>query len=102
MIRRPPRSTLFPYTTLFRSLPPSLGRSESRRPYFEVLIVTGAPAARWPALAAEWRRLRRPRSEEHTSELQSRQYLVCRLLLEKKKKKITTATICAKLIRSQN
>src|SRR6185295_7742914 len=41
-------------------LPPSLGRSDARRPYFEVLIVTGTPAARWPALAAEWRRLRRP------------------------------------------
>ena len=41
-------------------LPPTLGRAESHRPYFEVLIVTGAPAARWPALAAEWRRLRRP------------------------------------------
>src|SRR5947209_11025370 len=66
MIRRPPRSTLFPYTTLFRSAPaPSPGDQRSRRP------ARGA---------------RRDRSEEHTSELQSRQYLVCRLLLEKKKK----------------
>src|SRR5258707_5697024 len=69
MIRRPPRSTLFPYTTLFRS-PVVLGQSE---PVVE--------------LAGELRpHLRMPRSEEHTSELQSRQYLVCRLLLEKKKK----------------
>ena len=41
-------------------LPPTLGRADAHRPYFEVLIVTGAPAARWPALATEWRRLRRP------------------------------------------
>src|SRR3712207_7158471 len=70
MIRRPPRSTLFPYTTLFRSpreLPARVAQARLRR----------APAAR--------RAPRRHRSEEHTSELQSRQYLVCRLLLEKKK-----------------
>src|SRR3712207_8482359 len=80
MIRRPPRSTLFPYTTLFRSQPrrrPSLGRAYDLR---------GDPAR---ASAAAVRALPRPqvgiRSEEHTSELQSRQYLVCRLLLEKKK-----------------
>src|SRR2546422_3444289 len=68
MIRRPPRSTLFPYTTLFRSLPP--GRARGRE-------------------APEERRAHagRRRSEEHTSELQSRLHLVCRLLLEKKKKK---------------
>src|SRR3712207_7743849 len=92
MIRRPPRSTLFPYTTLFRSpphphqderlpqrllaAPPRLDRvlrrvDEGRR--------QGAPRVR----RAHRRTLRR--SEEHTSELQSRQYLVCRLLLEKKK-----------------
>src|SRR6266496_4699273 len=65
MIRRPPRSTLFPYTTLFRSRPRCASSAwPSRR--------------RWPL----------PRSEEHTSELQSRRDLVCRLLLEKKKKKI--------------
>src|SRR5947209_12923183 len=68
MIRRPPRSTLFPYTTLFRSLQhllaPGPGHGHrTRRPFLE-----------------------QERSEEHTSELQSRQYLVCRLLLEKKKK----------------
>src|SRR3712207_7278111 len=75
MIRRPPRSTLFPYTTLFRShedrLPPGAE--------FQGSYLVGA-SLRLP-MAIE-----RPRSEEHTSELQSRQYLVCRLLLEKKKK----------------
>src|SRR6266700_6578337 len=72
MIRRPPRSTLFPYTTLFRSD----GRSRLRRP---------GPRGR--------RRDHARRSEEHTSELQSRENLVCRLLLEKKKKhKATLAT----------
>src|SRR3712207_8292575 len=83
MIRRPPRSTLFPYTTLFRSL--SRTRSTSS--------VSCALARRWSDTGgALVRRLRRERfgsgrSEEHTSELQSRQYLVCRLLLEKKKNK---------------
>src|SRR5687768_18088999 len=71
MIRRPPRSTLFPYTTLFRS---EVLRHGTRR------RGVGLPEA-----AA--RRARRARSEEHTSELQSRLHLVCRLLLEKKKKK---------------
>src|SRR6202021_3962046 len=66
MIRRPPRSTLFPYTTLFRSGAPSPGP----RRYLGYRSRCG----------------RCPRSEEHTSELQSRQYLVCRLLLEKKQK----------------
>src|SRR5947207_11232206 len=84
MIRPPPRSTLFPYTTLFRS--PSPGRPT--RP------ATSWPARRgrsrrWPARARSGRTpsARRPRSEEHTSELQSHSDLVCRLLLEKKKKK---------------
>src|SRR2546422_7829132 len=66
MIRRPPRSTLFPYTTLFRSTGP--GHRQECRPR----------CAQLPSLP--------PRSEEHTSELQSRLHLVCRLLLEKKKK----------------
>src|SRR5258707_7785401 len=70
MIRRPPRSTLFPYTTLFRSPPPSPPSSRAR----PRLAPASAPIAS-----------SMPRSEEHTSELQSRQYLVCRLLLEKKK-----------------
>src|SRR5258707_3960689 len=69
MIRRPPRSTLFPYTTLFRS--PSRKSWPGTR-----ISCTPPPCARW---------IHRTRSEEHTSELQSRQYLVCRLLLEKKK-----------------
>src|SRR3712207_8860448 len=72
MIRRPPRSTLFPYTTLFRS--------EHQAQVGEVLISCGV------VLIALIERLNgHMRSEEHTSELQSRQYLVCRLLLEKKK-----------------
>src|SRR5438445_8080541 len=71
MIRRPPRSTLFPYTTLFRS------------------GAAPAPAGRDGAIAAAPADARSQRSEEHTSELQSRQYLVCRLLLEKKKETYT-------------
>src|SRR3712207_8649592 len=78
MIRRPPRSTLFPYTTLFRSPPGSLPQS---RPCGRGNTATPRPGR--PASARESRRAA-PRSEEHTSELQSRQYLVCRLLLEKK------------------
>src|SRR3712207_7044502 len=74
MIRRPPRSTLFPYTTLFRSLVIIGGRPGTGKTSFALGIAAHA------ALEA-----RTPRSEEHTSELQSRQYLVCRLLLEKKK-----------------
>src|SRR2546422_7206822 len=72
MIRRPPRSTLFPYTTLFRSPP----RIHSGPRALSGLERSPAPPA--------------PRSEEHTSELQSRLHLVCRLLLEKKKKHNTT------------
>src|SRR2546421_9294730 len=73
MIRRPPRSTLFPSTTLFRSLPPQLPRPAGGLD--GPGLVGLSPAGIWP------------RSEEHTSELQSRSDLVCRLLLEKKKKK---------------
>src|SRR5439155_13412983 len=86
MIRRPPRSTLFPYTTLFRS-PLRNAHPESER------VRRGRQGSRrGPALdTRETRRRRaRTRSEEHTSELQSRGHLVCRLLLEKKKKKRTT------------
>src|SRR3712207_7473484 len=100
MIRRPPRSTLFPYTTLFRSLiyqnlqkksdgwffgdnapdDPRIRNVESSDTgYNDIRQQTGARRVRWPQLLSQ-------RSEEHTSELQSRQYLVCRLLLEKKKK----------------
>src|SRR3712207_8330348 len=91
MIRRPPRSTLFPYTTLFRSHPVARDRLERVRE--RALAVGGAgdaghlPATDDPHHGGEMHvhADREGRSEEHTSELQSRQYLVCRLLLEKKK-----------------
>src|SRR3712207_7258612 len=85
MIRRPPRSTLFPYTTLFRSMSTSVSAPPSSTSAPAPPISTSSPmppsAVSWiaPAAIVEDR-------EEHTSELQSRQYLVCRLLLEKKKK----------------
>src|SRR3712207_7769838 len=89
MIRRPPRSTLFPYTTLFRSFGKFLNRYRSTKPplgFDRYGLAEGSD--RDPGLgarAAEFvRNNHRRRSEEHTSELQSRQYLVCRLLLEKK------------------
>src|SRR3712207_7204692 len=84
MIRRPPRSTLFPYTTLFRS---GSGLLVDDQGGLEALLETVAARRRLrlPDRGAAGRRGRDPRSEEHTSELQSRQYLVCRLLLEKKK-----------------
>src|SRR3712207_8519147 len=90
MIRRPPRSTLFPYTTLFRSIANRFRLAG----YDAALIFPGGPGKRPspdgpapPACRGRSRRRRHERrSEEHTSELQSRQYLVCRLLLEKKKK----------------
>src|SRR3712207_7065815 len=99
MIRRPPRSTLFPYTTLFRSTTEYLVNSDM----MQIKVAQGAkpgeggqlPGHKVDAKIARVRHstpgvgLISPRSEEHTSELQSRQYLVCRLLLEKKKKYIT-------------
>src|SRR3712207_8127058 len=99
MIRRPPRSTLFPYTTLFRSPRRPGNVPEPHRPFVSPHPEVGAPLERDAAPAAgHLHRLAvsiagqhphpavvRQRSEEHTSELQSRQYLVCRLLLEKKK-----------------
>src|SRR5438105_9265016 len=90
MLRRPPRSTLFPYTTLFRSL-----RGGARSPCADIPPNTGGNRASWLPDAdghagAQYRGRCRARassrSEEHTSELQSRVDLVCRLLLEKKKK----------------
>src|SRR2546422_8283396 len=82
MIRRPPRSTLFPYTTLFRSrLLPRL-----RRPADPHRASLARQSSRGRARARARGERRLPRSEEHTSELQSRLHLVCRLLLEKKKK----------------
>src|SRR2546427_3424504 len=89
MIRRPPRSTLFPYTTLFRS-------SNTKRS-----ACPGRAPRRYPSscfgVLSRWGRSPR-RSEEHTSELQSQSNLVCRLLLEKKKKKIITHNIMNNII----
>src|SRR5260370_19774671 len=84
MIRRPPRSTLFPYTTLFRS--PSVGTEPASEPWRSAHVELSVPTRplRVPATAAGPGGLR---SEEHTSELQSHLNLVCRLLLEKKKKR---------------
>src|SRR3712207_7170104 len=90
MIRRPPRSTLFPYTTLFRSGTEPVGRGLVRTHDAEVVRVgphdVPDEAAQHTRRLAQRGARRADRSEEHTSELQSRQYLVCRLLLEKKKK----------------
>src|SRR3712207_7986002 len=95
MIRRPPRSTLFPYTTLFRSVDSASWKAVDwlvslceRRRHSATPPATGAArAAAMSAFVAAPRRrsLWDSRSEEHTSELQSRQYIVCRFLLEKKK-----------------
>src|SRR3712207_7012629 len=82
MIRRPPRSTLFPYTTLFRSDP--AGRRGDRPDVVVHRVALGDTPGR-PWVADPLGVVQHERSEEHTSELQSRQYLVCRLLLEKKK-----------------
>src|SRR2546422_5812824 len=98
MIRRPPRSTLFPYTTLFRSeqpelraLAPAVAREAAGRiARLEVVVELGAREL-------QHRVVKLLRSEEHTSELQSRLHLVCRLLLEKKKKyhqQQQTHTVC--------
>src|SRR3712207_8194359 len=88
MIRRPPRSTLFPYTTLFRSAERPRWSRRPAAPLPGCPDERGRPRARPPGSAARHRGAvlggLQPRSEEHTSELQSRQYLVCRLLLEKK------------------
>src|SRR3712207_8722782 len=95
MIRRPPRSTLFPYTTLFRSVFDDTAADKlvlyPHRVEWRNRIPTAVKAAGSPVPLEN-------RSEEHTSELQSRQYLVCRLLLEKKKNHITS--LCG-LIRLQ-
>src|SRR3712207_8945159 len=102
MIRRPPRSTLFPYTTLFRSTSQSTPCSRTSRREGSPTCTTCCPPTRhdrgracerpcaWPP--AEHSAATSTRSEEHTSELQSRQYLVCRLLLEKKKTIIYKST----------
>src|SRR2546430_9837143 len=96
MIRRPPRSTLFPYTTLFRSEP--VAAAECPRGLAQIRVDEGVDDHGRPAFRAIERELevvdgldaRVPRSEEHTSELQSQSNLVCRLLLEKKKKRLAT------------
>src|SRR2546429_2779404 len=95
MIRRPPRSTLFPYTTLFRSLPGILDTQAGLKGFtaraseliFPRLTIAGF------GFDVELLYVARKRSEEHTSELQSRLHLLCRLLLEKKKYKIITYII---------
>src|SRR2546429_1313222 len=84
MIRRPPRSTLFPYTTLFRSHLVKVLAGDGLTG--QLLRGRGSGAAGGVGAGRRLRRGRRGRSEEHTSELQSRLHLVCRLLLEKKKK----------------
>src|SRR3712207_7076895 len=100
MIRRPPRSTLFPYTTLFRSLmlegllehassTSMANHTNSPAWYCSLSVRINTFSVLWPRAIDT-----RQRSEEHTSELQSRQYLVCRLLLEKKKK---TKFLCTSL-----
>src|SRR3712207_8104494 len=100
MIRRPPRSTLFPYTTLFRSWRHGPGSPAASARIHPVLRRSGpgrpsrnAAAERAIRSCRNSGRIRALRSEEHTSELQSRQYLVCRLLLEKKKKHEDTLTL---------
>src|SRR2546430_3472246 len=103
MIRRPPRSTLFPYTTLFRSrarsleahIEPRLGRSTGpylQRHESELRVLNGERQLAQRLQA---------RSEEHTSELQSQSNLVCRLLLEKKKKKNNNNHICQEKINNE-
>src|SRR5258708_15064594 len=93
MIRRPPRSTLFPYTTLFRSI-------QSAAPVIRPAPLTEAPCdmRKLGAKLATTMMLALKRSEEHTSELQSPDHLVCRLLLEKKTTIITRVTAPAQLI----
>src|SRR3712207_6999865 len=93
MIRRPPRSTLFPYTTLFRSEIPNLptGTSSSAALTIPSRVPSWTRSRRSPSAVSSFTdEVPMSRSEEHTSELQSRQYLVCRLLLEKKKNNKTS------------
>src|SRR5687767_15231494 len=93
MIRRPPRSTLFPYTTLFRSPGADAGSAREHRPARSRSGARADPCVRPQHRAARRAAVVERRSEEHTSELQSLAYLVCRLLLEKKKKKKKITTI---------
>src|SRR3712207_7325145 len=102
MIRRPPRSTLFPYTTLFRSIKAAAfdaagNRSTITQRNYTINTTTPPPAGGTRTVTltpvADTVARQQSRSEEHTSELQSRQYLVCRLLLEKKTSNITSYPI---------
>src|SRR5258707_7439614 len=96
MIRRPPRSTLFPYTTLFRSVAeqhPGHAAAGAEQHALDEQLPDDATAARAERGAHREFTRAAMRSEEHTSELQSRQYLVCRLLLEKKKNHMTSVGI---------
>src|SRR3712207_7221617 len=107
MKRRPPRSTLLPYTTLFRSRPAQPRQRADGTPPSRSASGTGVSctsrvsarsiSSRWASRVRPWRRVHCARSEEHTSELQSRQYLVCRLLLEKK-----TPTICSHVLNANS
>src|SRR3712207_7110228 len=102
MIRRPPRSTLFPYTTLFRSARelPSVNRDCRLTAAYEEARHVVLPGRRLVRRQGEAERFPEPapRSEEHTSELQSRQYLVCRLLLEKKKPPATGGLLTTTIV----
>src|SRR3712207_8650111 len=89
MIRRPPRSTLFPYTTLFRSKRKSCRSCATPRQPVQFGADSGDRGRTAELPESDVRSISGRRSEEHTSELQSRQYLVCRLLLEKKNQKST-------------
>src|SRR3712207_7056696 len=101
MIRRPPRSTLFPYTTLFRSCISSpqivCGLLEDGEHIFLCCHISLPEISALPALTSHYEP---ERSEEHTSELQSRQYLVCRLLLEKKQNP-TEPSVCRSIMLEQ-
>src|SRR2546429_6782370 len=92
MIRRPPRSTLFPYTTLFRSLRQARPRTYPPHPAQDRPAEQNA--MNLLPIAVERRLIEHQRSEEHTSELQSRLHIVCRLLLEKKKKILIAVGLC--------
>src|SRR3712207_7793803 len=96
MIRRPPRSTLFPYTTLFRSVPGPVPREVRAGPEHAAAKAVRPSGQLTYAFGMSYSIRTVVRSEEHTSELQSRQYLVCRLLLEKNRQHSTpTSVLCS-------
>src|SRR2546427_7586954 len=102
MIRRPPRSTLFPYTTLFRSFTGTVVAITHDRYFLDnaaewILELDRGHGIPYKGNYSEWLFQKQSRSEEHTSELQSQSNLVCRLLLEKKKKKASTIVIDKKM-----